>query len=99
METRIKTSKLQTPISKQISNSKLQTETGKRRIREFGFGPEIAGFGFGIWVLGFCTCSPSISAADLTPAQTQFFESKIRPVLVNNCYKCHSQQSEKVKGG
>src|SRR5688572_3500867 len=35
----------------------------------------------------------------LTPEQTTFFESKIRPVLVDNCYKCHSQASEKVKGG
>ena len=38
-------------------------------------------------------------AADLTPSQTQFFESKIRPVLSEQCYKCHSQNSEKVKGG
>ena len=28
----------------------------------------------------------------------RFFETKIRPVLANNCYKCHSA-SEKVKGG
>src|SRR6266545_1743064 len=41
----------------------------------------------------------SASAADLTLAQTQFFESKIRPVLADNCYKCHSQQAEKIKGG
>ena len=38
-------------------------------------------------------------AADLTPAQTDFFENKIRPVLADNCYKCHSTQAEKVKGG
>src|SRR5439155_25198917 len=37
--------------------------------------------------------------ADLSPSQTQFFENKIRPLLVNNCYKCHSSQAEKVKGG
>src|SRR2546426_2842813 len=29
----------------------------------------------------------------------EFFEKKIRPILVENCYKCHSAQSEKVKGG
>jgi len=34
-----------------------------------------------------------------TPAQIQFFESKIRPIFANNCYKCHSQESPKVKGG
>ena len=38
-------------------------------------------------------------AADLTPSQVQFFESKIRPLLADNCYKCHSQQAEKLKGG
>ena len=36
--------------------------------------------------------------AQLTPAQLDFFESKIRPVLADNCYKCHSAQAEKVKG-
>jgi hypothetical protein len=29
----------------------------------------------------------------------EFFESKIRPLLVDNCYKCHSVESEKLKGG
>jgi len=38
-------------------------------------------------------------ASSLTPAQLQFFENKIRPVLVEHCYKCHSQSSEKIKGG
>ena len=33
-----------------------------------------------------------------TPAQLQFFESRVRPVLVNNCYKCHSRQTDKLKG-
>ena len=34
----------------------------------------------------------------LTRAQADFFEAKVRPVLVNNCYKCHSAESTKVKG-
>jgi mono/diheme cytochrome c family protein len=38
------------------------------------------------------------SAADPTPDQLQFFETKIRPVLVENCYKCHSHNAEKLKG-
>jgi hypothetical protein len=29
----------------------------------------------------------------------EFFEKNIRPVLVDNCYKCHSAGSEKIKGG
>ena len=34
-----------------------------------------------------------------TADQIAFFEKKIRPVLVDNCYKCHSADAEKVKGG
>lgn len=29
----------------------------------------------------------------------EFFEKKIRPVLVQHCYKCHSEQADKVQGG
>ena len=28
-----------------------------------------------------------------------FFESRVRPVLVEHCYKCHSAQSKPIKGG
>src|SRR5687768_4467730 len=40
----------------------------------------------------------SARAADVT-VDSQFFESKIRPVLVEACYKCHSAEAERVKGG
>src|SRR5262245_21986222 len=33
-----------------------------------------------------------------TPEQLAFFEKKIRPVLVDQCYKCHSADAEQVKG-
>ncbi len=33
----------------------------------------------------------------IEPAQAEFFETKIRPVLANNCYSCHSDK--KQKGG
>ena len=36
----------------------------------------------------------SISAADL-----QFFETRVRPILVDRCYKCHSHDADKIKGG
>ena len=41
----------------------------------------------------------SALAADLTREQTDFFENKIRPLLADNCYKCHSTFAEKIKGG
>ena len=36
-------------------------------------------------------------AAD-DPGDIDFFEKKIRPVLAEHCYKCHSAKSEKIKG-
>ena len=33
------------------------------------------------------------------PSAVAFFETKIRPVLVEKCYKCHSAESGKSKGG
>ncbi|HEY6226262.1 MAG TPA: DUF1549 domain-containing protein, partial [Verrucomicrobiae bacterium] len=40
----------------------------------------------------------ALRAADAT-VDSQFFETKIRPVLVDSCYKCHSAEAERVKGG
>ncbi len=31
--------------------------------------------------------------------QIEFFESKIRPVLVEHCYSCHSHEAKKLKAG
>ncbi|MEQ1851371.1 MAG: DUF1549 domain-containing protein, partial [Chthoniobacteraceae bacterium] len=38
-------------------------------------------------------------AAEPTKEQLDFFESKIRPVLADRCYKCHSTEAGKSKGG
>ena len=41
----------------------------------------------------------SFSRAELTADETEFFENKVRPVLVNECYKCHSIEKGSSKGG
>jgi len=41
-----------------------------------------------------CVAEERSSALDRT-----FFENRIRPLLAENCYKCHSATSEKLKGG
>ncbi|MDZ4405830.1 PSD1 and planctomycete cytochrome C domain-containing protein [Prosthecobacter sp.] len=45
------------------------------------------------------TLSFLLVASSLHAADTAFFESKIRPVLVKHCYECHSAESGKSKGG
>jgi hypothetical protein len=40
----------------------------------------------------------SRSEADDT-AKLEFFEAKIRPVLVEHCYKCHAADAKNVRGG
>lgn len=39
------------------------------------------------------------ATAEVTPEQAAFFENKVRPVLTEACYKCHSLQEGKSKGG
>lgn len=34
----------------------------------------------------------------LSPKAAKFFESKIRPVLIKECYSCHSQDAEEIGG-
>lgn len=40
-----------------------------------------------------------LHAADPSAAGIEFFEKRIRPVLVARCYDCHSVSADKVKGG
>jgi len=49
--------------------------------------------------VGAALAGLSLRAADFTPQQTEFFENKIRPVLVERCYQCHSTEAGKDRGG
>src|SRR5262245_20167930 len=41
---------------------------------------------------------PSLAfAADISPAEAEFFEKEVRPLLVQRCQTCHGEQ--KPKGG
>lgn len=42
--------------------------------------------------------SSSHAADQISPQEMEFFEKKIRPVLAEHCYKCHSVDAEKLKG-
>jgi hypothetical protein len=43
-----------------------------------------------------CITAPAALAFD--PGSTEFFEQKIRPVLIQHCYKCHSQDADEISG-
>jgi hypothetical protein len=53
---------------------------------------------FGVLTLGVLAFAfQNLKAEDAR--DLEFFEKKIRPALVENCIKCHSEADKKVKGG
>jgi len=51
-----------------------------------------------LFTLILLTALPA-AAAEFAAADLEFFEKKIRPLLAEHCYKCHSAKSKKLKGG
>lgn len=50
-------------------------------------------------VMGALGWSGAIATgAELAAEQVEFFEAKVRPILVESCYKCHSVEAGKSKG-
>jgi hypothetical protein len=50
-----------------------------------------------VWTMALAEAPARAQAVD--PAGIDFFEKRIRPVLVEHCYKCHSAEVKKPKGG
>ena len=44
-------------------------------------------------------CARVTMASEPGSAGSDFFETKVRPVLAEHCYSCHSAQAKKLKGG
>ena len=56
--------------------------------------------GFLVAVLSVRTlAAPPDPARPLSSAAIDFFESRIRPLLVQNCYECHSARARDLQGG
>ena len=49
--------------------------------------------------VSLCLVPYAVSADTATPEELEFFETKIRPVLVGNCYMCHSADAKVRMGG
>ena len=43
-----------------------------------------------------CFAALAASAHALSPEQTEFFETSVRPVLAEHCYKCHGPEKQKA---
>ncbi|MEX2187667.1 MAG: PSD1 and planctomycete cytochrome C domain-containing protein [Pirellulales bacterium] len=56
--------------------------------------PHIALFLFAFALAEVCPAEDAPFSAD----QIEFFEAKVRPLLVKHCYECHSRDSKKLKG-
>jgi hypothetical protein len=50
-------------------------------------------------VVALLTCTASARASGPDARGVEFFEKKIRPVLAEHCYSCHSQGAKKLRGG
>jgi Protein of unknown function (DUF1553)/Protein of unknown function (DUF1549)/Planctomycete cytochrome C len=52
-----------------------------------------------VFILAGLIPAASLVAAEPTKEQLDFFDQKVRPILSNNCYSCHSVEQGKSKGG
>jgi Protein of unknown function (DUF1553)/Protein of unknown function (DUF1549)/Planctomycete cytochrome C len=58
-----------------------------------------SGAAAGLGLLIVCAAAAFAAEPQSDPVGVDYFESRVRPVLVEHCYKCHSAQSKSLKGG
>jgi hypothetical protein len=54
--------------------------------------------GAGCWLLAAVPGTGIAAAAGPAPEQIEFFEKKVRPILVSHCYTCHSADTKPAGG-
>jgi len=71
--------------------------------RQVGVSLKTACQGLAACALSLCG-SVLLEAADtaaphtrFTPAQLDFYQQQVLPILTDNCYKCHSHEADKIK--
>ncbi|MFK8114797.1 MAG: PSD1 and planctomycete cytochrome C domain-containing protein [Rubripirellula sp.] len=50
-------------------------------------------------LIGVVVCLGNVGLAAPPNSETEFFERKIRPVLVQHCYECHGGDADLIQGG
>src|SRR5262245_7561759 len=76
----------------------IATDGDRRRIWRWGWHSKFTMLLTVSCVCGLNTRAPGQDEPE-SPAGIEFFEKKIRPVLVERCYKCHSNEAKEPKGG
>jgi hypothetical protein len=54
---------------------------------------------FVVFMTGAVQANPAAATTAATPAQIEFFEKSVRPLLEERCVECHSAAKGKTKGG
>ena len=53
-----------------------------------------------LWIATSSLILPAVVVGeDVSKVDREFFESRIRPILVEQCYECHSAESDSIGGG
>ncbi len=47
--------------------------------------------------ISYCIVCPDANAQEISAADESFFETRIRPVLIEHCFKCHGPQAKRVE--
>lgn len=64
------------------------------------FRSAMRNFSIPLWAaLVLILATASIGLADDSAGDTDFFERRIRPILVEHCYACHSEDAQEQQGG
>ena len=50
-------------------------------------------------LVALCVCVGHLRAPADDAAGVEFFEKRVRPILIDHCYKCHGEPGQKIKGG
>jgi hypothetical protein len=77
-----------------LSRSQDQQTQAVRPVAQAG-GVTVIAFLFLILV----ALTMTAQAESLSSEQNEFFESKVRPILVEHCYKCHSADADEIEAG
>jgi cytochrome c553 len=56
----------------------------------------VAGYGLLAWMATGGVWAAEEKTPPITPEQASFFETKVRPLLANNCYSCHGDGDQKA---